>query len=103
MVGLVEECCCYSLSFSLLADPRLILSPDNRFFIKENLLSTISFKGLEISKNISNMINTIEIFKDYSTFTITEKPRLYCSMQFNFYAISGIIVYFDLSLKENGK
>ncbi|PWW76378.1 hypothetical protein C7212DRAFT_343574 [Tuber magnatum] len=72
------------------------------FFIEENLLSTISLSGLEIGRNISKPMD-MQIFRGYPTFTITEQPILYCPMQFNFHAIDGIVVRFDISNQANGK
>ncbi|KAG0632869.1 hypothetical protein HOY80DRAFT_1141821 [Tuber brumale] len=71
-------------------------------FIEANLLSTISSSGLDISKNISQVMD-VKMFRGYLTFSITEKYILYCPMQFNFRAIDGIIVRFDLSNQENGR
>jgi len=70
------------------------------FFIEENLLSTISLTGQEIGRNISKPMHT-EMFRGYPTFVITEEPILYCPIRFNFRAIDGIIVRFDLSHQPN--
>lgn len=43
------------------------------------------------------------MFQGYSTFMITEQPMLCCPRQFNFCAINGLIVRFDLSYQSNGK
>ncbi|KAG0128866.1 hypothetical protein HOY82DRAFT_621391 [Tuber indicum] len=72
------------------------------FFIEENLLSTISLNGLEIGRDISKPMDT-QMFRGYPTFTITKQPILYCPIQFNFRAIDGIIVRFDLSGQPDGK
>ncbi|PUU79217.1 hypothetical protein B9Z19DRAFT_1125584 [Tuber borchii] len=72
------------------------------FFIEENILSTIALRGLEIGRNISQSMD-MQMFQRFPTFSITERPILYCPMQFNFRAIDGIIVRFDLSNGVNGK
>ncbi len=74
------------------------------FFIEQAVLSSIANNGLQLN-DINKPMNTV-MFSDYPPYGKQENKNdtiLYCPLAFNFGAIDGIIVRYDISTTKNGK
>ena len=70
------------------------------FILEQAVLSSITSRGLDISREISGPMKAIMFLGNVTIFDENESgPALYWLMQFNYPAVDGIIVRFDHSNK----
>jgi|SRR5436305_4254867 len=76
------------------------------FFIEQAVLSSITNKGLDISKDIAKPMDRV-MFSSYPPYRKPENKEkdtiIYCSLALNFSGINGIIIQYYIFTRKNGK